>query len=254
MQQKEQDRIIGIVALIALIPITIWGWFYFKQHGHTGLNLFLGGIATLAIYSVLYRENPVYRMAEHILLGLATGYIVVQAWTDAISTYWFDPVFKEGKWLWLWLLPVALMAFFIFNKKIGWMSRIPLVILSGFVAGQQFQAFAGQYFRQISDSFKPLRPTMMSLSNPNPSPDTLSISGAINNLIFVVALLAVLSYFLFSFEAKNKFVNNYARLGRWVIMIGFGAIFGSTIMTRFALFVDRMSFLLLEWLKLGPTT
>lgn len=252
--QRNQDRIIGAVALIALLPIAIWGYLYFKRNGHPGLNVFLGGIATLALYSILYRENPVYRMAEHILLGLATGYIVLQAWTDVISSQWYDPIFKEGKWLWLWLLPVALMGYFIFNKKLGWMSRIPLVILSGFVAGQQFQAFAGQYFRQIQDSFKPLRPTMSSLTNPNPAPNTLSISGAINNIIFVIALLAVLSYFLFAFEQKNKAINNYSKLGRWIIMIGFGAIFGSTIMTRFALLVDRMSFLLLEWLKLGPTT
>lgn len=250
--QKQQDRVISMVALIALIPLAIWGYFYFRQYGHPGLNVFLGGLGTLALYSILYRENPVYRMAEHILLGLATGYIVIQAWTDVISTQWYDPIFKDGQWLWLWLLPVALLGYLIFNKKIGWMSRIPLVILSGFVAGQQFQAFASQYFGQIKDSFKPLRPTVMALQNPNPAPNTLSISGVINNLIFVVALLAVLSYFFFAFEQKNKAVNNFARLGRWIIMIGFGAIFGSTIMTRFALLVDRMSFLLIEWLKFSP--
>jgi hypothetical protein len=252
--QKDQDRIIGTVGLIALIPLTIAGWIYFNRNGHAGLNVFLGGIATLALYSILYRENPIYRMAEHVLLGLATGYIVMQAWTDVISTQWYDPIFKDGQWLWLWVLPIVIMAYFIFNKKIGWMSRIPLVILSGFVAGQQFQAFAGQYFRQINDSFKPLRPNVMAINNPNPSAETLSISGMINNLIFVVALLAVLSYFLFAFEQKNRAINSYAKLGRWVIMIGFGAIFGSTIMTRFALLVDRMSFLLLEWLRLGPTS
>lgn len=253
MQQK-QDRIISAIGLIAIIPIAIAGYWYFGKYGQKGLQVFLGGIATLALYSILYRENPIYRMAEHILLGLATGYIVLQAWLDVISTQWYDPVFKDGQWLWLWLIPLALMGYFIFSKRLGWMSRIPLVILSGFVAGQQFQAFAGQYFGQIKDSFKPLRPTMMSLNNPNVAPNTLSISGAINNLIFVVALLAVLSYFLFAFEQKNKFVNSYSKLGRWIIMIGFGAIFGSTIMTRFALLVDRMSFLLLEWLKLGPTS
>ena len=252
--QENQNKIISTLGLIALVPIAIAVYGYLHRADFKGLNILLGAIATLALYSILYRENPIYRMAEHILLGLATGYIVLQAWTDVISTQWYDPIFKEGKWLWLWLIPVALMGYFIFSKKLGWMSRIPLVILSGFAAGQQFQAFAGQYFRQINDSFKPLRPTMASLTNPAPSPDTLSISGAINNIIFVVALLAVLSYFLFAFEQKNKFVNSYARLGRWIIMIGFGAIFGSTIMTRFALLVDRMSFLLLEWLKLGPTS
>jgi len=250
---NNQDRTISIIALILLIPLSIAGYFYYKGNGPNGLNVFLGGLMTLAIYSVLYRENPVYRFVEHVFVGLAAGYAVVIAWTSILSTQWYDPIFTDGKWLWLWVIPLAIMAYFVFSPKYGWMSRIPLLILTGFTAGQVFQGFASTYFPQIRDSFKPLRPTMASLTNPNPSPDTLSISGAINNAIFIVTLLAVLSYFLFAFEQKNKGVRNFAQLGRWLIMIGFGAIFGSTIMTRFALLVDRVAFLLLEWLKLGPT-
>ena len=47
--QKNQDRVISIVALIALVPITIAGYLYFQKYGHTGLNVYLGGIATLAL-------------------------------------------------------------------------------------------------------------------------------------------------------------------------------------------------------------
>ena len=36
-----------------------------------GAVIWLGALATLALYSVLYRENPVYRFAEHVFLGLA---------------------------------------------------------------------------------------------------------------------------------------------------------------------------------------
>jgi hypothetical protein len=38
--------------------------------------------------------------------------------------------------------------------------------------------------------------------------------------------------------------------GRWLLMIAFGAIFGSTIMTREALLIDRIYFLLHNWLQL----
>jgi hypothetical protein len=40
-------------------------------------------------------------------------------------------------------------------------------------------------------------------------------------------------------------------MGRWLLMVGFGAIFGTTMMTRFVLFIDRAYFLLIEWLRLG---
>jgi hypothetical protein len=34
-------------------------------------------------------------------------------------------------------------------------------------------------------------------------------------------------------------------------MVGFGVIFGTTMMTRFVLFIDRAYFLLVDWLKVG---
>ncbi|MBI3721406.1 MAG: hypothetical protein HY248_02545, partial [Fimbriimonas ginsengisoli] len=42
-----------------------------------------------------------------------------------------------------------------------------------------------------------------------------------------------------------------ALAGRWLLMIGFGAIFGSTVMMRTTLLIDRMYFVWIEWLKGG---
>jgi hypothetical protein len=250
---NKSDRIISIIALIMVIPISFAATVYYHRYGPSGLNIFLGGLVTLAVYSTLYRENPIYRFVEHIYLGLAAGYGVVIIWSEVLSAQWYDPIFVQHQWLWLWILPLAIMAYFIFSRKYSWISRIPLVILSGFSAGTIFQGFVSQYFPQIQDSFKSIRPTIYTLSNPNPTPSAhmLSISGAINNALFLITLLSVMTYFFFSFEQKSKPVKSFARLGRSLMMIGFGAIFGSTIMTRFALLVDRMYFILIEWLHLG---
>ena len=72
-----------------------------------------------------------------------------------------------------------------------------------------------------------------------------------SNIIFVLTLLSVLSYFLFSFDIKSKVLRNTTTLGRWLLMIGFGAIFGSTVMMRFTLLIDRMYFVFIEWLMQG---
>lgn len=247
---SKEDRAIGIAGLVLSVPIAVAAYFYFGKFGPTGLKVFIGGVATLALYSLLYRENPIYRLFEHIYLGLAAGYVVVIAWSETIQPKWWEPV-TQGHWMWLWVLPLALMSYFVFSRKHGWISRIPLVLLAGFSTGQVFQAYWQQYAKQIRDSFRPLLPNMASITNANPSPDRLSISGAINNAIFIVTLLSVLTYFLFSFEQKSRAIRNTSQLGRWLIMIGFGAIFGSTIMTRFALLVDRMSLILIDWLRLG---
>jgi aspartate ammonia-lyase len=72
---------------------------------------------------------------------------------------------------------------------------------------------------------------------------------ALTNLIFVVTFISAFSYFIFSFELKNKFMLGVNKMGRWMLMIGFGAIFGSTVMARFALVIDRMSFIVNEWVQ-----
>ena len=77
---------------------------------------------------------------------------------------------------------------------------------------------------------------------------TITWSQAISNFLFVFTLLSVLSYFLFSFEVKNKALKQVNIAGRYLLMIGFGAIFGSTVMMRFSLVIDRMYFIWDEFL------
>jgi hypothetical protein len=54
-------------------------------------------------------------------------------------------------------------------------------------------------------------------------------------------------YFFFSFEHKHTVVRGSARMGRWLLMICFGVIFGNTVMGRMSLFIDRLMFLLNDW-------
>jgi hypothetical protein len=42
-----------------------------------------------------------------------------------------------------------------------------------------------------------------------------------------------------------------ARTGRWLLMISFGTFFGNTVMTRLAVFLERVQFLLYEWMGFG---
>ena len=54
---------------------------------------------------------------------------------------------------------------------------------------------------------------------------------------------------LFSVEFKGS-SNTLLRLGRMSMMIAFGAGFGNTVTFRVNTFIERIMFLLLEWLKL----
>lgn len=285
-------------------------------------KLLVGVVATLALYSILYRENRFYRVVEHIYIGLSVGYAVFALWKETLDASWWKPMVgiaaaadgstpaSPGFFLYALLLPVGIMAYFVFSPKHNWMSRIPIGILLGAWGGQQLTVFWTEISPQIQESMRPILPSTtssltvpFSISLPPESltqiatatslppqvvtqlatntaisptqinsiasqtgvqPDVIQAaigqingvirgeiytSQAINNVIYLITLLSVLTYFLFSFEQKGKFLQGFTRTGRWLLMVGFGAIFGSTVMTRFALVIDRMNFVFIEFLR-----
>lgn len=224
------------------------------------LRVTVGVIATIGLYSVLYRETKFYRFFEHIFLGLAAGIALVLIWKETLRPQWWERmvgvtspegiVVQNGQWAYMFLLPIGLMGYFVFSQRHNWMSRIPIGIILGFWSGQQLQFFWNFYGPQIFDSMRPFIPNTTDAFRVPLEPATNAIypSMALSNLIFVITFLCALSYFFFSFELKNKLLKSMNLLGRWMLMVGFGAIFGATVMARFALVIDRMSFIWREWL------
>ena len=217
----------------------------FLVDNQKAIIIWLGFACTIGIYSILYKENKVYRFFEHVYIGLAAGFMIRQGWSSILKPLWYDRIFHDGLWLWFFTLPAGMMLYLMYTKRLNWMARITIGFLLGLNAGQQFQLFSGQYYKQIGPSFKPLIPQAANPAAGIINPVTLS--GAINNLIFLAVLICVTTYFFFSFEQKNPIIKKTAMSGRWMLMIAFGAIFGSTIMARMALFIARVDFLVHDW-------
>ena len=208
----------------------------------------LGAVLTIGIFSVLYRENRFFRLCEHLFIGVATGYGMVLAWTDNLKPQWWDAMVgldgKGGHWWWMFAPMISLLYFTIYTRRYAWMSRVLMSTLLGAASGQVFKAFAVEVIPQVASSFKAIGPN----AAPPGSPVATMITYSLDNLIFVVTLLSVMTYFFFSFEHKNPAIRSGSKVGRWMLMLGFGAMFGNTIMARFSLFIGRVSFLFFDWL------
>lgn len=243
---------------------------------YVDFRLTVGVIATIGLYSVLYKENKFYRFWEHIFLGLAAGWACVALWTETLDGNWWKKMVGQaaqgapgtegyteavpGGWIWAILLPIGLMGYMVFSKKHNWMARIPIGIILGMWSGQQVQVWWDRFGPQIYASILPLFPTATdSFVKPYAAPEdaarlaqisqSVYPTQAIGNIIATLTVLFVLSYFLFSFEVKNPVLKFSTRYGRYLLMIGFGAIFGSTVMMRFSLLIDRMYFIWIEWFR-----
>lgn len=231
-------------------------------------------VAILALFSVLYKENKFYRFFEHVFLGLAAGWAIVAMVKDVLKPLWWDKMMgmeastvagatataEPGRWAYVLLLPLGIMGYLVFNRKHNWMSRIPIGIILGLFSGQQISVWFNTYGPQIQAAMLPIFPTttesLLVPSGKGLSKEQLAEIGknvyasqALTNVLFIMTLTSVLSYFLFSFDVKSKFVKNYNIMGRYLLMIGFGAIFGSTIMMRFTLLIDRMHFVWIEFFR-----
>ena len=201
------------------------------------IAVWAGAICTLALYTILYRENAIYTFFEHIYIGLAAGYTIFLVWSEVLKPLWWDKMIIEGKWLWAFAPVVGSLFYFVYVRKHAWISRIAFGFFMGLGAGGSLKAFVTTYIPQIQASFKPLY---------GPG---LSVAQALNNVLFITILLTAMIYFFFSIEHRSKAIRYSANTGRWFLMFAFGAIFGSTVMARMSLLIGRLYFLLADWLK-----
>ena len=196
----------------------------------------IAGLLSLAILSFLYRDNPVYKFAEFLLIGVSVGYALVIAWKSAMMDLLFTPLFGNGDWSLILPLILGLMMFGRFHSKTNFISRIPLAVLIGSGAGAAIPAMLGpRILTQVSGSVVPL-------VREGGIPDW-------SGLIVLVGVLTTLAYFFFSREHRGA-LGVASRAGTWFLMIFFGTTFGYTVMSRMSTFIGRAEFLLTEFLHL----
>jgi len=201
------------------------------------LGLWVAAIFTLAIYSFLYKENPLYRLAEHLVVGISMGYSIVIAYTRVLLPRLIEPLAAGENWL--LIIPGLLGILYItrFFPKIAWLSRYPIAFVMGTAMGVGFPlSMKALVLRQLEATMLPVYTSGM------------SIDLVIGNIVLILGTLAALIYFFFSKPHKGWFFGTGSRIGIWVIMVGFGATFGFTVMGRISLLIGRIQFLLGDWL------
>jgi hypothetical protein len=186
---------------------------------------------TLCIFSFLYKDNPFYKFAEHLVVGVSAGYFTVILYFNAFLPKVWTPVTKQGEWWYLLPTILGIMTWTRFSKKWAWISRFSIAFYMGIAVGVAIPLEMQQrVIRQLSATMLPVHFT--------------NIQG-FWNLLVVLGVLCGLIYFFFSVEHKGA-VGFAAKLGIWILMIGFGAGFGLTVMGRVSLLADRIQFMR-EW-------
>ncbi len=186
-------------------------------------------------------------------MGLTLGWGIVATWTDSLVPRWFMPLYGRDpdlggyvNLLWILALGAGTMWYFIFTRRFKWIARIIIGFFIGVGAGIGIQGFFRLQLPQIAASFK----SVWIKTTNKTGEAVLDLHAMFNNLVFLVTFYCTMAHFLFTFKRDRPVLKHAALAGRWLMMIAFGAMFGTTVMARLSLLIDRILFLLEDWLGL----
>jgi hypothetical protein len=213
------------------------------MHVSTQLLTWIAAILTLGIFSFLWRDNPFYKLCEHLYVGVSVGYTISLTWYNSVYPDLFDPLFLRplsavplGQKLLLVIpLVVGLCYFCRFIPKVSWLVRFPMAFVLGWGSGIAIPAyFQTNIIKQIQGSL--LTPGIFQRW------DVLAWA-----IISFIGVICSVFYFFFSREHKGA-LRVASETGIVFLMVGFGASFGYTVMARMSLLIGRLQFLLRDWL------
>ncbi len=210
-------------------------------------GIWIAAFFTLCIYSFLYRDNPFYRFAEYLFVGLSVGYGIVFSIHQGLIKFGWDPFWEavtEREFMGLLkLIPIAIGLLFFARvvPKYSWLIRYPIAILIGIGSGLAIPNVMNAYiFRQVHGTLTSYGQIHAGTLGP------FEIFGAI---LMLVGVICTLTYFFFSIEHRGV-VGKISKVGIIFLMVGFGSAFGNTVMGRVSLLIQRVDFLLSDWLRL----
>ncbi len=201
----------------------------------TIIGTWVAATLTIAILSFLYKDNPLYKAAEHIYVGISAGFAVIYAWSFdvypmLIEAFRSNLAAGNRTEAWILLVPAFLGLLMLARSipRLAWVSRWPIAFTIGIGSGLGLVASVqGYLLPQVSDTLRPL--------------------VTVNNVFLYVGVISTLVYFYFSREHKGV-LGGVSRVGIVFIMVSFGASFGYTVMARISLLIGRFYFLLHDWL------
>ncbi|MBP7998331.1 MAG: hypothetical protein KA314_03105 [Chloroflexi bacterium] len=193
------------------------------------LGIIIGLVATVLVYSYLLGDNPLYRLAVHLLVGVSGGYAAVVALREVI---W--PVFRQllndptnpATILWFVPLALALMLGLKAFPRFAWLGNSTMALLVGVgTAVALVGAIMGTLWPQIAAAAQP------------------STSGVLGGV--VTALLTICTLLMFQFTGRNPekpaaWQRGIQGIGQFVLTITFGALFAGILSTSLALLTYQL--------------
>ncbi|MEN6435495.1 MAG: hypothetical protein ABFD58_06725 [Anaerolineaceae bacterium] len=202
-------------------------------------------ILTLMILSYFIGDNPLFRLAVHIFIGVAAGYVAVMVIYQVLLPHIIWPlIFGSWNEKILALVPTVLSILLVFklSPKLRRLGNIPMAYITGasaaiIIGGAIYGTIVGQGTAAIS--------TLQFQSGSG------YLGRLLEGVFILLGTISTIAYFQFGTgSGKNftisqpKFVQGISKIGQVFIMITLGAVFAGVLLTALSALIDRLVFII----------
>jgi hypothetical protein len=205
----------------------------------------LAAFITIGIYSFLWKENPIQKVGEYMVVGIGLAHSIVMG-MESVRSMAVIPLVRNGVWYMAIPLVLGLLLWSRWFKQYAYLSRSSIGVIMGAGAAVALRgALDADLFGQIIPTIR------LNMANPS-------------NWVLFIGVFATITHFMYVFTAKAGWKNSAldpvskalsfiaTYIGQPTLMVALGAAFAYTIMGRVSIVIGRVQFLFRDWIYLLP--
>jgi hypothetical protein len=209
-------------------------------------------LLTLMILSYFIGDNPLFRLAVHIFIGVAAGYVAVMVIYQVLLPRIIWPlIFGSWNEKILALIPTVLSILLVFklSSRLRRLGNIPMAYIAG--AGAAIIIGGAIYGTIVAQGSAAVSTLQFQAGSGN--------GGKLLEGIFILfGTVSTIAFFQFGtgvgkngITAMPKFVQGISKIGQVFIMITLGAVFAGMLLTALSALIDRLVFIIQTFGGLG---
>ncbi len=218
------------------------------------IGVLVGVVLTLLVFSYLLGDNPLYRLAVHLFVGVAAGLVAAVAVRNVILPQLITPlfdIFGSGGSLQalLSLIPAGLAILLLakLSRRLRKVGNVAMAFLVGVGAAAAIGGgILGTLFPQIGMTTDLFNLQTIVVNTPWDAP----VEG-LRRLVVVAGTAATLIFFHFgtlsapeSNRLRPQWLEGIAKTGHVFISITFGSLFAGVFAASLTAFIERWNFIL----------
>lgn len=210
------------------------------------IGLALGFLLTILIFSYLMGDNPFFRLAIHIFIGVSAAYVAIITINNVLIPRLIMPLINGSSGERILSIVLLIPSLFLFFKitRLRRAGNWAVAILVGIGAAAAVGgAITGTLFPQILGTINSVDPSAYTVT-------TSRWDQAINGLIIVIGTISTLLYFHFGTQdipgqsdERLPFIEAISKVGKVFLAITFGALYAGVYLSALAALVERLSFI-----------